>query len=320
MKTYSEQEAMKINLKNKKIASETIEQNLDKINSGLKLLGVYAEINGAIDNQLDFYTNDGEYISSKMIGYLGSTIIEDYGKSLYATFIDIYENIYSFEVFKCDNRVDRYVFRKFSSKKEGTGFKIEMYFTKLFDFLEKMEISSHHKNDDYIIKEFEIGKDELRYELSNNFGAYGNYVDGESRDLWYRGNNADSDKFISMREQIWPKTEANARFIQKDLLNNIIKSNNYSTDLLTDEEMNNISLNIARHPRNKEAIEYVLNEYEKLIPGITKFIEDYFVIYSHIMDYSYVENEITDLMINDTIKEECNFENIKTAKARKLTQ
>ena len=43
-------------------------------------------------------------------------------------------------------------------------------------------------------------------------------------------------------------------------------------------------------------------------------------MYDIIINQEYVSNPITDAMINEIIMERCNFDNIKGAKYRKLTQ
>lgn len=311
--TEKEKQIVERNIKN---AGISLRNKIDNINTGLNLMGVYAEINSNNKNQLDFYYMNGSYISSKIMGYTRDFVKEGYGKEPYAEIMD-YGREYSFDIFNFDSFNDRYLFRKHSYNKSGIGYSIELYFNNVFNTLKKMYISSYHSEDDCIIKEFEISDIFIRANVENAFGPSGNYEDGEEREIWF---NSDSPKLF-MTEAVWPKQGKNHRQISSGSLDEgvILSYHHYYGDIPA-LEMKSLMLNITRHPRNKELINYVLNEYEKMIPGIKKFASDNFKMYGNVLNEEYVSDEITDNLINDTIMERCNFENIKGAKARKLTQ
>ena len=310
--TEKEKQIVERSIKN---AGISLRNKIDNINTGLNLMGVYAEINSNNKNQLDFYTLDGSYISSKIMGYTRDYVSEGLGNYPYAEFIH-FDHVYSFDTFKVDGFIDRYLFRTHSTLGSGKGYTIEMFFNK-FDSLRQMELSSYHSEDDCIIKEFLIKDCSIRAQVENAFGPLGNYEDGEERDIWYDAE----DPLLFMTEAVWPKHGEKYRQISSGSFENgSISSKNHSFDNIPDDRMRELMLNITRHPRNKELINYVLNEYEKMIPGIRDFVGSHFPMYSSVIDHEYVSNEITDTMINDTIMERCNFDNIKGVKARKLTQ
>ncbi len=308
--TKKEKQMIERNIENSKY---WLSRRIDNINTGLNLMGVYAEINSNNQNQLDFYTLDGHYIASKIIGYTRDYVSEGFGKYPDAKFIN-YDRVYSFDVFNIDDYSDRYLFRTHSNSESGIGYTLEMFFNS-FDTLRDMNISSYHAKDDCIIKEFDIGNHSIRAKIDNAFGPSGNYVDGEEREIWF-----DSKKpLLFMTEAVWPKQgEMHREIGSGSLAKGAISSNNHLFSHIPDEQMRELMLNITRHPRNKELINYVLNEYEKMIPGITKFIDENFHMYGDIINQEYVSNERTDVMIDNTIMERCNFENIKDAKARTL--
>lgn len=311
--TEKEKQIVESNIKN---AGISLRNKIDNINTGLNLMGVYAEINSNNKNQLDFYYMNGSYISSKIMGYTRDFVKEGYGYYPYAEIMDDGSK-YSFDIFNIDFFNDRYLFRTLSRNKSGIGYSIDLYFNNMFNTLTKMNISSSHSKDDCIIKEFEISDKSIGANVENAFGPSGNYEDGEEREIWFDSESP----ILFMTEAVWPKYAKNHRqIISGPLDEGVISSNHYSYSDISDSKMKSLMLNITRHPRNKELINYVLNEYEKMIPGIKKFASDNFEMFSKVLNEDYASNEITDTLINDTIMERCNFENIKGAKARKLTQ
>ena len=292
-----------------------LESRIDKLNIGLNLMGVYAKINENNKNQLDFYETEGIYIGSKLYGYSSVYEGSDFGKYPNGKFIS-YNQVYSFDVFKSNDYNDRYLFRTYSNNGLGKGYTIEMFFN-IFDTLKEMSISSYRSEDEFIIKEFTIGDGEIKAKVENAFGPSGNYEDGEEREIWY----ASKAPLLFMTEAVWPKYRDTFNQIQSaSIEKGVISSNNIILRDIPDDKLREIMINITRHPRNKELINYVLNEYEKMIPGLRKFVADNFQMYDNVINQEYVSNPITDAMINETIMERCNFDNIKGAKSRKLTQ
>ncbi len=317
MENIITEEKRKIMEDNVNQAKVSISQKIDKINYGLYFLGVYAKINSNNKNQLDFYKLNGRYIGSKLMGHTKECAMQDLGKYPYATFIEEYSRqIYSFDV-RNAGRCEGYSFSTNSLYESGKGFRLEMNYDLSTNCLDNIEIKSYHPEDDFISKEFEIGKDEIRAEVDNIHGGAGDFDNGIAREIWYRGSNASLGNLIAMSERSSGYgRDYNA--IHSGVCERKIDSENYSTGIIPKFELDRISLNIARHPRNKELISYVLGEYEKMIPGITGFIINNFSIYTQIMNRDYVRDELTDNMIKETINKKCNIESVQDVKKRDL--
>ena len=178
------------------------------------------------------------------------------------------------------------------------------------------DIYSVDKYDDYIIKKIDIRHDELRAELNNQFGPYGNYVDGEKRMIWYiTPENERIYPAFFMSEEVWPNTGDMFRQISEETGRSIALDDEYTTGPLSYNKFNKVALNITRHPRNKETIQYTIDELNKKYPGIKELVVDNFPIYSLIMDGEYVSEPGLDEMIRKTIIAKCDIKNNTTTKS-----
>lgn len=87
---------------------------------------------------------------------------------------------------------------------------------------------------------------------------------------------------------------------------------------LTKDQFYNLSTLIACHPRNRELIIYTLNELDKQLPGIKKYVSDNFWLYNVLSDEnSYKSNPIVEAIIQSTIHEKCNINNSSKSKVKK---
>ena len=297
------------------ILGGVLKNELNRINLGLQCLGLYAKINPEHENQLDFYNNSHSYICSKIYGNdcsyickdfqnVSETSIHDNSNGVDQTYSFIYDSYFACNI---------YSFVASSESNLGKNYEIKMFYDKQTNEIIKMSLYSCNLNDEYIKKSFVVGVDEI-FAGIDNIDLNDKNHNTISRKIHYRGKVGNKFKILNMCERESTKDEDWSSIYGDEE----IYSDNYSTGTITKEEFDKKILNITRHPRNKELINYVLEEYNKMIPGITEYIMTYFPIYNKIMDYCYVNDELTDNMINDVIKEKCNLNQSKEVKSKGL--
>lgn len=303
---YTEEEKKLIE-KNKKLITRELKRYINTIDLGFSLLGYHVVINKDNVNQLDFYDKDNNLVYSKKFKDTCGILVLDFGKRLSTNFINKFgDEIYYF----LDNQNDcnhRHVFIS-SSIENGKNaiHRIELTYNKDNSILENIEVTTINKNDEYITKRLKLDEGNLNIELNNQSGFYGNHIDGEKRELWYTNSKSTVYPAFFMVECIWPNLNENHHLIIGKL-NGFSFNKNNITGPLTYSQFDQTALNITRHPRNKETIEYTLNELEKTLSGIKELIINNFPIYNYIMDGEYQPDPEIDEMINKAIINKCNI-------------
>lgn len=298
-------EEKKLLEKNRKLIGKELNEYISIINLGLGFFGIHAVINNDNVNQLDFYDKDNALLYSRQFDDSCGIRVLDFGVRLSTEFFDKYENRITY--FLDESRDFRHGFILISPKSEKYGYKVELTYDIISAVLKRVEVRTESANDDYIIKNFLIDDYDLRAELNNQFGQFGNYVDGERREIWYR--TPDCNRYnpsFFMIEDYLSNRKYNYHHIVGGLNGFSIDKNNL-TGPLSYIQFDNISINIARHPRNKETIEFVIDELNNSLPGIKELIINNFPIYNDIMNGEYVSELIIDDMINKTIQEKCDI-------------
>lgn len=300
---YTEEEKKLIE-KNKKLITRELKRYINTINLGFSFYGYHAVINEENVNQLDFYDKDDNLVYSRQFEDTCGILVSDFNTRLRTEFVDKLGNEINYFLDNIDNC--RHGFLLSSPENEKYGYRIELTYSKDNSILEGIEIKTVNANDEYIIKELIIDNGNLRVELNNQFGPYGNYDDGEERYLWYTNSKSIVYPTFFMEECVWPNLDDKYNQISGDL-NGLLLDENHTTGPLTYSQFDEIALNITRHPRNKETIEYTLNNLEEKLPGIKELIINSFPIYNYVMNGEYQPDPEIDEMINKTIIKKCNI-------------
>lgn len=172
------------------------------------------------------------------------------------------------------------------------------------------------KNKMIFSKKFEIDNCDLQVELNNQFGPYGNYEDGEKRYLWYRNPNLSNgqDNLLFMIETEWGGKE---HCLSCDGFTITIDDKEIASGL-TLEQFYVLATSIASHPRNRELIIYTIDELDKQLPGVKKYVSDNYLLYNELTnENSYEFNPIVGSIIESTIHEKCNINNNSICKSKK---
>ena len=304
----------KINLREKKEAKITydLSQYIEIIKTGFKFFGINVSLSKEKVNQLDFFNNENKLIFSKKFEDIDG-IISKFDRMLNQKFrTEFSDSLGNKFTYLCDN--DTHIFILYS---ELNNYSYCVEITQpLNQKPSRIRISTTDANSNYIIKEFEISDCDLIAELNNQFGVYGNYEDGEKRYLWYRNPKLSKrkDNLLCMIEDEWYQK---GHYLNSDGYEITIDGKKVMTGL-TQDQFYNLSTLIACHPRNRELIIYTLNELDKQLPGVKKYVSDNFGLYNILSDEnSYKSNPIVEAIIQSTIHEKCNINNSSKSKVKK---
>ncbi|MBO4600725.1 MAG: hypothetical protein J5634_00600 [Bacilli bacterium] len=272
---------------------------IEKINLGLNFLGYHVVINGENSSQIDIYNKDNEFVCSKIIE------LKEHG----------------FVMLFCDNK--------------GCNIKYELrtddnfkhYFTS-YNKLENSIDYSHFynivltydsENKDLVSINVETAKDDVirRMEVSDSYFnldlcyLYNYHVLCGRRFLEYKfpKTHRENSRFIMLESasgELYCKQRilnGNPSWYFKDSSNRILS-------LEEIDQFNMLSVNILRHPRNKELFNKILDDYNSQMPGLKNFITDNCGIYDYITLFKYIPFGTIDKMIKGTIVKKCDLENL----------
>ena len=85
--------------------------------------------------------------------------------------------------------------------------------------------------------------------------------------------------------------------------------NDLNLNIESPEQFESVALNITRHPRNMETLEYILDSFEQDLFGVRDYLSTNSIPYKNIMNGEYIYDPYIDNMIQSTILEECNLKN-----------
>lgn len=297
---YTDEE-LELIAENKNKITEELNQYIEIIKTGFKFLGINVSLNTETVNQLDFYNGENKYISSKKFedtdGIIGIDGILT--QRLRTEFIDNFGNEVTY---LCDG--DRHIFL-LSSESHNNSYRVEIT-QPINQKPSRITISTTDANSNYIIKNIEIDSYDLKVELNNQFGPFGNYEDGEKRHLWYRNSILSKGKndLLFMDEDEW--FEKGHHLIGNG--SEITIDGRKVASGLTREQFYVLSTLIACHPRNRELILFTMDELDKQLPGVKQYVSDNFKLYNVLTnDDSYEANTAVDSIIEATIHEKCNI-------------
>lgn len=295
-KEYNEKEKHLI-AENKIRITEELNEYYKIINTGLGFFGIHAIINTDSVNQLDFYDNKDNFLFSRKFadtdGIVGLEGILN--QRLFCEFKDRFENKITYLV---DGK--RHIFLLSSPEDKKYGYRIEITRDNNKEHYSRILICTTDANSNYVIKKIEVSDESLKIELNNQFGPYGNYVDGEKRFIWYKPL---PNPLLYMIEDEW---HTKGHFLQGHC-SKIELDGKILIGRLTCEQFYMLSTNIVLHPRNKELVLYTVDEIEKQMPGIKEFIYNNSVLYNYIINTEYQSDFITDKIVQATIHEKCNL-------------
>lgn len=295
-KTYTEEEKEIIRQNGIRITNE-LNDYLPTINRGLNFLGIKAKLDEKTKNKLNFYDQEGNLLYERVFldtdGIIG--IEGMLNQRLKCEFFDNEENKITYlydnrHIFRLDSKKDK----KYSRGLELTGEEGNY---------QGIKVWSINPEDEYTIKSLEVDLDGLDLDLENAFGPYGNYVDGTTRKLNYH-SPLNPRPYLSMIEKVWPR---HGTYLYCDEAGFKVFNEEPIVPYQNRDMFNMLATNIVAHPRNREAINYILTEFERVLPGVKEFFVNNSFLLKYLLTVPYINDEITETIIKKTINEACNF-------------
>ncbi len=273
------------------------------IKTGFHFLGIKVILNEKNLNQLDFFNFENELIYSKK--FEDTEILIDQST---LEFIDCFKNKFTYYCNKDTNTFS------YSSKANNYYYRVDIT-QQPREKVSEIAVEITDANSNYIIKRFKISDDTLEVELNNQSGPYGNYDDGIERSLHYKsGQLSKNDLFLFMTEDEWYE-KGHRLFVSSG---KVMLDGKEQVSKLSVRECRKVSTLIASHPRNRELILYTINELDKRLSGIKKYISDNFSLYSKLTNEdTYESNILVDTLVESTIHEKCNINNKSMCKIKK---
>lgn len=283
--------------------TKILNQRLWIIKTGFHFLGIKVILNEKNLNQLDFFNFENELIYSKK--FEDTEILIDQST---LEFIDCFKNKFTYYCNKDTNTFS------YSSKANNYYYRVDIT-QQPREKVSEIAVEITDANSNYIIKRFKISDDTLEVELNNQSGPYGNYDDGIERSLHYKsGQLSKNDLFLFMTEDEWYE-KGHLLFVSSG---KVMLDGKEQVSKLSVRECRKVSTLIASHPRNRELILYTINELDKRLSGIKKYISDNFSLYSKLTNEdTYESNILVDTLVESTIHEKCNINNKSMCKIKK---
>lgn len=295
-KPYTKEEQELIRQNGERITEE-LNKYLSTINRGLGFFGIRAEIDEKTRNKLNFYDQDNNLLYERVFldtdGIIGVEGL--LGQRLRCEFYD-----------KDNNKIEylydnRHIFYLNAPNDKKYGRRIELYGEE--GNYQEIEISSVDPDDEYTIKTLEVNDEYLSLDLENAFGPYGNYVDGTTRKFTYHSRLHRKPYFCHI-ETVWPHKgsylycdESGFKFFREEPIVNY--DNRQQFDLL--------ATNLVAHPRNREALNYILDEFEKVLPGMREFFINNANLLKYLLEVEYIDDPVMDIIMNKAINHACDF-------------
>lgn len=296
-KPYTKKEQEIIRQNGERITGE-LNEYLSTINRGLNFFGIRAELDKNSKNKLNFYDKDNNLLYERTFldtdGIIGIDAM--LGQRLRCEFYDLEGNKITYLYDK------RHIFILESPKDKKYGKRIELV-GKEGEYKE-ISICNTNPDDEYTIKSLEVNDEYLSLELENAFGPYGNYVNGTTRKLAYH-SSLHRRPYFSLIETTWPRKgtylycdESGFKFFNEEP---IIHYENR-------KQFDKLATNLVAHPRNREALDYILNEFERIYPGIKEFTINNSNLLKYLLEVEYIDDPVMDIIMDRAINHACDFE------------
>lgn len=295
-KGYTDEEKVAIKQNGERISQE-LEEFITTINRGLGFYGIRVEKDANERNKINFYDKDNNLIFERtfldadgILGFEGML-----NQRLKCEFEDKVGNQITYLY---DNR---HIFLLSGPKGTKYGTRIEL--TGEEGNYAKIMISCTNADDEYVIKSLEVSDNFFSIQLDNAFGHYGNYEDGTTRSLIYH-SSLHREPYLHFAEKVWPQNgaylycdTAGFKFFGEEAI--VPYSNRKAFDML--------ATNIVAHPRNREALNYLLDELERKMTGIRDFVLNNSNLYKYLLEVEYVQDPITESIVDRVINHACDF-------------
>lgn len=269
---------------NERNIAQKLAYGMGTIKSGLGFLGLNVRLNDEVKNQLDFYDAGGRYVTSRKYentnGIFGNGLM--LGFSLGTTFYDSSENSISFACLNNDDE-DEQLFRFIAYTSDDKNSTVEILKFNDQVLPTGISVTLWNKNSVYQFVKLLINKNNLLVHLKNKV---------EEKKFSY----ADSET-VSMTGK--------TPFISYDLTsdtNKIVLNGKDFARFSSAEQQAYCTRLIAHHPANKEFILFVLEEIDKQMPGIKKYVCQNFALFNSLVAENSL-SEADDAIVNEAVKE-----------------
>lgn len=294
---YTDEEKEIIRQNGERITDE-LHRYLEIINKGFSFFGYSIKLDEKVRNKVNVFDLDNNLVFERTYldtdGIIGAEGLNDVRLLLNFKLIDgskfeywLDKNVHHFSLTGDDHH--------------HFGYGIDIHTN--YGIITGMSLWSVNPEDEYTIKKLEVFDDSFNLELENAFGPYGNYVDGTTRHLMYHSPNNRS-LFFCMQEKVWPD---DGKIIYGD------EKGFYSFDRIVTSPFNGVdnfhklATNIISHPRNRAAINYILNEFDKVLPNVSRYFKVNIPFLRYLLNVPYVEDEGTNNIVNYAIDHKCDF-------------
>lgn len=299
---YTEEEKEIIRQNGERITQE-LNDYLSTISRGLGFFGIKVELDKNSRNKLNFYDQEDNLLYERVFldtdgivgleGMLNQRLKCEFKDKDNNDILYIYDN--------------RHIFKQNSNEKNfGRGIELKGEEGNY----ERIQIWTINPDDEYTIKSLEVDEESLDLELENAFGPYGNYVDGTTRKVKYH-SPLHHRPYFSMIEKVWPH-EGTYLYCDEDGFKAFNEEpivhyqNRKMFDLL--------ATNLIAHPRNREAINYLLEEFERIMPGTKEFFIANSNLLTFLLNVDYVADPVSETIINKAINHACDFKKNEISK------
>ena len=181
----------------------------------------------------------------------------------------------------------------------------------LFHDSKDFEVYKIEKGNDFYLESLFLNDNYISASVNNI--AYNDYIkDGEERRICYRKDKNYLGSLMIERNIV--STDYKCLGINDNEIVSINysagKGNTIYAKFDNEDELDNAVLQISVHPRNKELIEYVINDFDRELTGLKDYIQNKYEVYNKIMQTEYTNNSVINLLVERTIDESCNLSNM----------
>ena len=303
------------------IVARMLNKHLYSINSGLSFFGIQAKIDDNDPNIFNFYQNN-ELIYQENYSedcYEYNLLIDQYLNTefndAYGNRIKLYLSLYRMGLYSRYYKYNLYLVTPDTQKNNKNSCDYYIQIEVENGKLNNPDIKIiNNSNDDYTKKILDISDKKLTLTLNKE-----KHQEENKKETAWRTLVCDFRRNWFYMEESYKQNDTNIyRSINGDECEFECDHNDLSLDIESSEQFESTALNIARHPRNIETLEYILNSFEQDLFGVRDYLSNNSIPYNNIINGEYIYDPYMDNMIQSTIIEECNLsKDYKTLAKRK---
>ena len=293
------------------IEAQMLRKHLDSINSGLSFFGIQAQIDDNDPNKLNFYQNN-ELIYQRDYSedyYEYNVLIDQYINTEFndscGNRIKFYLSLYGLGLYSRDYEYNFYLTSPNTqeSDKNNWDYNIQIEVENgRFNNPSNLRIINN-SNDQYTRKYLDIGDRKLTLTLNKK-----NSQGENKKETAWRTFACDFSRNTFYMEESYKQNDTDIhRSLNGDECEFECDHNDLYLDIESPEQFEAIALNIARHPRNAETLEYILDSFEQDLFGVRDYLRNNSIPYNGIVNGEYISDPYIDNMIQSTIIEKCNL-------------